>query len=93
MIRCRYCNSDKVYKAGFYTTKKSKERRQMYRCKLCNRRFVLEQKRPKYPDDFKEKVVKSVVCNGMGVRQASRTFEISLSTVIRWVKDFHLKKP
>ena len=55
MIRCRCCNSDKVYKAGFYTTKKSKERRQMYRCKLCNRRFVLEQKRPKYPDDFKEK--------------------------------------
>ena len=44
--------------------------------------------KPSYTDEFKDKVVKAVVKEGMGIKQAHRTFNIGISTVIRWIKEY-----
>ncbi|WP_449288508.1 IS1/IS1595 family N-terminal zinc-binding domain-containing protein [Methanocaldococcus infernus] len=91
MIRCKYCNSDKVVKAGKHKSEKYGVR-QMYLCKKCKRRFVEESKAPRYSDSFKEKVVRSVVFEGLGIRQAGRVFKLSTTTILRWIKDFKKTK-
>ena len=69
--------SEEVVKMGYYYTK-SGERRQRYRCKVCGRTFVINPIKPRnYPKDFKEMVVRAVVKEGVGVRQASRIFKLS----------------
>ena len=76
---------------GYYFTKKW-ERRQRYRCKVCGRTFVLNPIKPRnYPEKFKEMVVKAIVKEGVGIRQASRIFKLSPNTVIAWVREFSKK--
>ncbi len=41
-----------------------------------------------YSDSFKEHVVKSIVFEGLGVRQASGVFNISSTSIETWVKEF-----
>ncbi len=80
-----------VVKMGYYYTKKG-ERRQRYKCKVCGRTFVLNPIKPRnYPEEFKEMVVRAVVKEGVGVRQASRIFKISQTTVIAWKREFSKK--
>jgi len=77
---------------GYYFTKRS-EKRQRYRCKECGRTFVLNPIKPRnYPEEFKEMVVRVVVKEGVGIRQASRIFGLSPKTVIAWVRDFSKKR-
>ena len=89
---CPHCNSEEVVKMGHYRTK-SGERRQRYKCKACGRTFVPNPIKPRnYPEEFKEMVVRAVVKEGIGVRQASRIFKISQTTVIAWVREFSKKR-
>ena len=54
--------------------------------------FVLNPIKPRnYPEEFKEMVVRAVVKEGVGIRQASRIFGLSPKTVITWKREF-LKK-
>ena len=54
--------------------------------------FVLNPIKPRnYPEKFKEMVVKAVVKEGVGIRQASRIFKLSPKTVIAWVREFSKK--
>jgi len=72
---------------GYYYTKKG-ERRQRYRCKACGRTFVPNLIKPRnYPEVFKEMVIRAVVKERVGVRQASRIFKISQTTIIAWKKE------
>ena len=76
---------------GSYFTKLGEKRRR-YKCKVCGRTFVLNPIKPRnYPEEFKEMVVRAVVKEGVGVRQASRIFGLSPKTVITWKREF-LKK-
>ena len=78
---------------GYYFTKTG-ERRQRYKCKSCRRTFVINPIKPRnYPEGFKEMVVRAVVKEGVGVRQASRIFKLSPNTVIAWVREFSKKRP
>ena len=43
------------------------------------------------PKEFKEMVVRAVVKEGVGIRQASRIFKLSPKTVIAWIRDFSKK--
>ena len=89
---CPHCKSEEVVKMGYYYTKKG-ERRQRYKCKACGRTFVPNPIKPRnYPEEFKEMVVRAVVKEGVGVRQASRIFKISQTTVIAWVREFSKKR-
>ncbi len=54
----------------------------------CNKKFVVNPIKPKYSEEFKEKIVKAVVKEGMGVRQSSRVFKVSVPTIIKWVKEY-----
>jgi len=45
-----------------------------------------------YPEGFKRMVIRAVVKEGVGIRQASRIFKISQTTVIAWVRDFSKKR-
>ncbi|ADC64415.1 Insertion element protein [Ferroglobus placidus DSM 10642] len=92
-MMCPHCKSIKTVKMGCYHTK-SGERRQRYKCKNCGRTFVLNPIKPRnYPEEFKEMVVKAVVREGVGVRQASRIFKLSPNTVTAWVREFSKKRP
>ena len=86
-MKCIHCHSDKVVKAGVYKTKRGISR-QRYKCKNCGRSFVIEPIKPSYTDEFKDKVVKAVVKEGTSIKQAHRTFNIGISTVIRWIKEY-----
>ena len=80
-----------VVKMGYYFTKAG-EKRQRYKCKGCGRTFVLNPIKPRnYPEEFKEMVVRAVVKEGVGIRQASRIFRLSPKTVIAWIRDFSKK--
>ncbi|WP_292460090.1 hypothetical protein [Methanothermococcus sp.] len=72
MIKCVNCNSDKVVKAGLHKSEKYGIR-QVYLCKECGRKFIEHAKSPRYSQEFKEHVVRCVVCEELGIRQASRT--------------------
>ncbi len=87
MIKCRYCGSDKIVKAGKCKSEKYGVR-QMYLCKDCGKRFVEEPKAVRYSNSFKEHVVKCIVFEGLGIRQASRVFKISSTTIETWIKEF-----
>jgi len=79
-------------KMGCYYTK-SGERRQRYKCKVCGRTFVPNPIKPRnYPEEFKEMVVRAVVKEGVGIRQASRIFKLSPNTVTAWIKEFSKKR-
>ena len=89
---CPHCKSMEVVKMGYYFTKAG-EKRQRYKCKGCGRTFVLNPIKPRnYPENFKEMVVRAVVKEGVGVRQASRIFRLSPKTVIAWIRDFSKKR-
>lgn len=80
-MMCPHCKSLKTVKMGCYHTK-SDEGRQRYKCKNCGGTFVLNPIKPRsYPEEFKEIVVRAVVKEGVGVRQASRIFKLSTNTV------------
>ena len=87
MVSCRYCNSGKIVKAGFVKSDKYGNR-QRYLCKDCGRKFVEYIKSPRYSDAFKKHVVKCVVTEGLGIRQASRVFKLSMNTILDWIKKF-----
>ena len=65
---------------------------QRYKCKSCGRTFVPNPIKPRnYSEEFKEVVVRAVVKEGVGIRQASRIFKLSPNTVTAWVKEFSKK--
>ena len=58
---------------------------------MQSRMFVPNPIKPRnYPEEFM--VVRAVVKEGIGVRQASRIFKISQTTVIAWVREFSKKR-
>ena len=88
-MNCIHCNSDNVVKCGKFITSNGIVR-QRYLCKNCNKKFVVNPIKPKYSEEFKDKIVKAVVKEGMGIRQSSRVFKVSVPTIIKWVKEYKL---
>jgi len=86
-MKCIHCNSNNVVKCGKYITSDGIVR-QRYLCKNCNKKFVVNPIKPKYSEEFKDKIVKAVVKEGMGIRQSSRVFKVSVPTIIKWVKEY-----
>ena len=39
--------------------------------------------KPKYSEEFKDKIVKAVVKEGMGAKQSSRVFKVSVPIIIK----------
>ncbi len=70
---------DGNYKDRLLLSRNLGEKRQRYKCKVCGRTFVPNPIKPRnYPEEFKDMVVKAVVKEGVGVRQASRIFKLQI---------------
>ena len=79
-IKCRYCQSTKLIKAG----KQSGQQR--VKCKTCNRTFQLDYSYQASKPGVVEKI-EQMAHNGNGVRDTARVLGINKNTVIS-----HLKK-
>ena len=79
--KCRYCDSEPVYKQGYARSGESR-----YRCRECQHSFQLTYRYEGNKPDTPEKIV-NMALNGSGVRDTSRVLGVSTTTMIA-----HLKK-
>lgn len=101
-MECPKCKSTQTFKNGYRRGKKS------FRCRRCDRQFVLNPKNQPYPSEVKQLCINSVVgyaelnsasptlkmyLNGMGLRGIERVTKIHHTTVINWIKDAKIKLP
>ncbi|MFA6173349.1 MAG: hypothetical protein WC701_06645 [Kiritimatiellales bacterium] len=92
-LRCKYCNSADVVKAG--TRKLRSGVKQLYKCSGCLRKFSNLNRNAKQTDP--EIILKSLilVCRGYSYEQASRFILrkhqklISTSVISKWVKEYN----
>ena len=80
-VKCRYCESELVYKHGHA---RSGEPR--YRCRNCQRSFQATYRYEGNKAGTPDKIIQMAM-NGSGVRDTSRVLGVSITTVIA-----HLKK-
>ena len=79
-VRCRYCQSDQLIKAG------KQHGHQRVKCKSCNRTFQLDYTYEANKAGVTDKI-EQMVHSGSGVRDTARVLKINKNTVIS-----HLKK-
>ena len=94
MISCKYCNKDILVKYG-----KSKDLRQIYYCKSCNKYFREgEDSRKKYTEKEQETAF-ILYTEGNGFRRIARILskifnkKIYYQTVVKWLKSRHKSLP
>jgi transposase-like protein len=88
-MQCKYCGSEKVIKKGFV------QKKQLYKCKDCGRRFFLNGKFAKMRTD-KNIIVAALnfYYDGLSLRKAQRNLEqifgerISQVTILNWLKKY-----
>jgi transposase-like protein len=88
-MQCKYCGSEKVIKKGFV------QKKQLYKCKDCERRFFLNGKFAKMRTD-KNIIVAALnfYYDGLSLRKAQRNLEqifgelISQVTILNWLKKY-----
>lgn len=92
-LRCKYCNSPDVVKAG--TRRLKSGVKQLYKCNACLRKFSNLHRNQKQTDP--EVILKTLilVCRGYSYEQASRFVLrkyqtlISTSVISKWVKEYN----
>jgi transposase-like protein len=92
-LRCKYCNSTDVVKAG--TRRLKSGVKQLYKCNGCLRKFSNLNRNAKQTDP--EVILKTLVlvCRGYSYEQASRFILrkyqklISTSVISKWVKEYN----
>ena len=84
-VVCRYCNSDKVNKAGKRILKTNPAGIQTYRCMDCGKYFRLEYKHIGRLAEIKDAII-DMCTNGSGIRDTARVLKVSTSTVISTIK-------
>lgn len=83
LIACRHCGSTDLGKYGLAPNGKQK-----YRCRTCRRQSREHPQLPGYSPERREEILRAYQ-ERSSLRGLERTFGISRSTVIRWLK----KKP
>ena len=79
MRKCPHCqDTEQQVKAGF-----TGSRSQMYKCKPCDRRYVLQSRQ--YSPEMRQAAVQCYA-DGMTYRQVARHFKVDHKTIINWVK-------
>jgi transposase-like protein len=90
-MQCKYCGSERTIKKGFV------QKKQLYKCKDCGRRFFLNGKFAKMRLD-KNIIVAALnfYYDGLSLRKAQRNLEqifgerISQVTILNWIKKYSL---
>ena len=83
MTTCPYCHaSEQQVKNG-----KTKAGSQIYRCKLCNRKYTPHPKHHGYSQETRMQAVR-LVLDGNSQRQAARHLGVSPGSVANWFKDY-----
>lgn len=90
---CRFCGSENIEKHGMRYTKSGKKQR--YRCKDCNRRFVLNDgfSKMKYSPDVITQAL-DLYFKGLSLRKVKDHFEQFLSkkihhtTILNWIRKY-----
>ncbi len=85
-IKCKFCGHGYCIKRGFVVNKSGKKQR--YKCKKCNRKFVLGDNRfnlKKYPIKLREQVIKSYLSK-TSIRGIEYTFDVHNSLISKWIK-------
>jgi transposase-like protein len=88
-MKCKYCKSEKVIKKGFV------QKKQLYKCKDCGRRFFENGKFAKMRTD-KNMIVAALTFyyDGLSLRKAQKNLEqifgekISQVTILNWIKKY-----
>ena len=83
LIACRHCGSTDLNKYGIAPNGKQK-----YECRTCGRQSREHPQSPGYSPERREEILRAYQ-ERSSLRGLERTFGISRSTVIRWLK----KKP
>ena len=81
MDNCKHCNSNSIVKNGIVRGA------QRYLCKLCNRTSREGDKRLKYSDAVRIRVMKWYL-EGVGIRSIERRENISTPLIIQWIRKF-----
>jgi insertion element IS1 protein InsB len=76
---CARCGSERIRKNGH-----AGNGAQRAKCLECQRTFILEPKGPRYPQDFKERVVRAYQ-DRMSTRGIQRTFGVCYQSLMAWV--------
>lgn len=78
---CKHCGNGGFVKNGFMSGK------QRYKCKECNKTFTAGDRREKYDDEKRFKVIRMYL-EGVGIRSIERLENVSNVLVIQWVRKF-----
>lgn len=83
-LKCKFCNSDKVNKRG----KQQYNNKQRFICRDCKKIWTDgADERIRHSESFKIEVV-SWYLENVGIRSISRRMNISVSLIVRWIKEF-----
>ena len=81
-VECSYCSEvEGIVKHG-----KSRRGSQRYKCKCCNRTFILDYVHEAYKPGVKEKIVEMAM-NSSGLRDTARVLGVGYNTVLRTLKN------
>ena len=78
---CKHCGNAGFVKNGFMSGK------QRYKCKKCSKTFTAGDKRERY-DDAKRFKVMRMYLEGVGIRSIERLEDVSNVLVIQWIRKF-----
>lgn len=83
MIHCPHCQrTEKQVKNG-----KTSAGSQVYKCKICNRKYTPEPKASGYAQETRQQAIR-LVLDGNSQRQAARHAGVSHGTVANWFKQY-----
>ena len=80
MTLCRFCKNDYCTKSGFVRGK------QRYKCKSCDKYFVLNPDRRGFSNETKQKAM-SLIKSGKSFRKAASEVGVSFTSVMNWCKN------
>jgi transposase-like protein len=81
MIRCPHCHqANQQVKCG-----RTAAGSQLYKCKLCHRKYTPVAKVHGYPSGVRRKA-RRLIATGYSLRQTARTLGVSHASIINWLK-------
>lgn len=83
MLRCPHCQSEKLVRNG-----RAPNGKQKYLCRACRRQSREDPTPNAYPEERREEILRAYE-ERSSLRGLERTFGVSRSTVLTWIK----KKP
>ena len=82
-MKCPYCKATEKQVKNGHTGSGS----QMYKCKVCGRKYTPAPKRKGYSEEKREQAIR-LVLDGNSQRQAARHVGVSHGTVANWFKAY-----